>query len=245
MMTLTCIDDIDNPPTIDAFDWGEGLDAFPENGSITSLEVALRVLNKASRLFDKTKRSYLAFDTSNYRFINCRPREDDPGRPKIATADYISGDYSAGETDPGWWSRRPPDTISDNAAFALAVIDLPSVGNFDEKNWRSKLRQLASNISQLKALERPVRSQRIGAGFGDFGGLSGIAQDQNTSPLEWTIKFPQIERIDDNYVNGLAYYFSGDDDNGLNRSYHIEDEAPALYWTVWGSGQVGDGGELK
>lgn len=184
-----------NKTTVEPIVWPNGIEPFPAEGSITSLTDAIAALNHASSVFEGMKWQFVAYDSNKRRFANLR---------QSATNEAVLNFKQKGGAQP-WITGSDIGTTG----FFFAQPDLPSVGQFDEQNWRSKLQLLASNINQLKALTWPVTWQSATAQFGDYPDWVDSQTEPRPTPptvfpinfdgsdggkaLEWTVNFPNFE----------------------------------------------------
>jgi hypothetical protein len=154
--------------------WPSGIEDFPQENTIHSLPQALEALNLASWYFDQIKGEFLCYDTAHNQFVNLEQRVFGYDS-SLHNADWIGGEV-------GDISNQHQET-----SFLLPHVDLPSVGKFDETNWREKLLILASNITQLKVLGTSLRDARV-----QTGGYDPVVTNYRnaTEVLSWTINFP-------------------------------------------------------
>ncbi|RYD85800.1 MAG: hypothetical protein EOP84_01240, partial [Verrucomicrobiaceae bacterium] len=117
----------------DLIQWPSGIAAFPADGTIKDLPKVLESLNTASYAFDILKHEFVAYEVKRQVFANL-------GWEK-------SFDVGGGA---GW------NSVTGVGTPTISAINLPSIGHFDEQNWSTKLRLLASNVNQLRALRWPI-----------------------------------------------------------------------------------------
>jgi RHS repeat-associated protein len=156
--------------------WPNGVEEFPEEGSIPDLETALAALNHASLMFDEIKGQYLAYDTSQKTFVNS----------ECVWVDIWSGPDPLRSVNGEVLLSKTVGDLPEYARVQVASIRLPSIGEFTEDNWRVKLKLLASGISQLKALPWTGTALRATARFdGDAHSLNAaLPDDSNPPPTE-------------------------------------------------------------
>jgi len=155
--------------------WPGNLANFPANGSIQDVPTAIAALNVASKEFDLLKRFFVAFDRSRNRYINLQC---------IANLNFAPKDPLYDSDSNGSFAYNGSD---ENTSFRCSAINLPSVGSFNEQNWRDKLRVLASNIDQLRAIEWPY--SRLQGGYSVTPG-AGTDLYSSYQSSNWSITFP-------------------------------------------------------
>jgi len=161
--------------TLQTIKWPNGLPDYPQESNITSQALAIQALAQASREFDKLKGYFLAYDAVNKRLANFEMEG------AASPAEYTAADNSYAASSAGSPSSMGSDITpisglpSVGTAKLSGVLTLPSVGEVNADNWREKLRQLASNINQLTALQWPIYVE-TGRGYfstkGDWSNFS-------------------------------------------------------------------------
>lgn len=136
---------------------------YPKDGDYKDIRNAIDALNVASLEFDQLKQNFLAYDPTGHQPVNVTHEIRDPGQDTnydsnqlytSTSGGWVSGDASSGVSDVIFFEGdRSLAVQSTGTRLKAGRIRLPSVGVFDEENWRDKIRLLASGIDQLKALD--------------------------------------------------------------------------------------------